>query len=110
MADDIEDVLLRLLTALGSSVETDVLGAGILRELHYRVLVGPQGGAMIAALQQKGKSGKIIQSLAWLRENYGLEIAVADLAREVGMPHSLAVARKVAHSKTSVLTLFVIRT
>ncbi|MDI5926799.1 AraC family transcriptional regulator [Rhizobium leguminosarum] len=85
MDGDIEDVLLRLLMALGSRVETDVLGAGILRELHYRVLVGPQGGAMIAALQQKGKSGKIIQSLAWLRENYGLEIAVTDLAREVGM-------------------------
>jgi AraC-like DNA-binding protein len=85
MSGDIEDVLLRLLTALRSSVETDVLGAGILRELHYRVLVGPQGAAMIAALQQKGRSGKIIQSLAWLRENYGLEIAVADLAREVGM-------------------------
>ena len=85
MDGDIEDVLLRLLMALRSSVETDVLGAGILRELHYRVLVGPQGGAMIAALQQKGKSGKIIQSLAWLRENYGLEIAVTDLAREVGM-------------------------
>lgn len=85
MSGDIEDVLLRLLTALRSSVETDVLGAGILRELHYRVLVGPQGGAMIAALQQKGRSGKIIQSLAWLRENYGLEIAVADLARDVGM-------------------------
>jgi transcriptional regulator GlxA family with amidase domain len=40
---------------------------------------------MIAALQQKGRSGKIIQSLAWLRKNYGLEIAVTDLARAVGM-------------------------
>ncbi len=85
MAADIEDVLLRLLMALRSSVDVAVLGAGILRELHYRVLVGPQGGAMIAALQQKGTSGKLIRSLAWLRENYGSEIAVTDLAREVGM-------------------------
>jgi len=85
MAADIEDVLLRLLMALGSTVDVAVLGASILRELHYRVLVGPQGGAMVAALQQKGTSGKLIQSLAWLRENYGSEIAVTDLAREVGM-------------------------
>lgn len=85
MATDIENVLLRLLTALGSPAEVAVLGCHILRELHYRVLVGPQGAAMIAALQQKGASGKLIASLAWLRDNYGSEIAVADLARDVGM-------------------------
>ncbi|MBZ9749169.1 AraC family transcriptional regulator [Mesorhizobium sp. CO1-1-7] len=85
MAPEIEDVLLRLLVALRSPVEALVLGDGILRELHYRVLVGPQGGAMLAALQQKGTSGRIIQSLAWLRENYGSEISIGDLAKDVGM-------------------------
>jgi len=81
----IENVLLRLLQAMHSPVESAVMGAGILRELHFRVLMGPQGGALIAALQQKGASGKVIQSLNWLRENYGSEIAIADLARQVGM-------------------------
>ncbi|AYG66955.1 MULTISPECIES: AraC family transcriptional regulator [unclassified Rhizobium] len=81
----IEDVLLRLLQALGDPVELAVLGAGILRELHYRVLVGPQGGAMISALQQRGTSGRIVRSLARLRETYSSEISVAALAREAGM-------------------------
>jgi AraC-like DNA-binding protein len=85
MASDIEHVLLRLLMTLGSAVDVAVLGACILRELHYRVMIGPQGGAVIAALQRKGTSGKLIQSVAWLRENYGSEIAVADLAKDVGM-------------------------
>ncbi|NKM16297.1 AraC family transcriptional regulator [Rhizobium laguerreae] len=85
MASDIEDVLLRLLTAIGSPVEVAVLGGSILRELHYRVMSGPQGGAVIAALQRKGTSGKLVESLAWLRKNYGSEITVADLARAVGM-------------------------
>jgi AraC-like DNA-binding protein len=85
MPIDIEHVLLRLLTALGSAVDVAVLGASLLRELHYRVMVGPQGGAVIAALQRKGTSGKLLQSVSWLRENYGAEIAVADLARDVGM-------------------------
>jgi AraC-like DNA-binding protein len=85
MAGDIEDVLWRLLTMLDSAVDIAVLGASILRELHYRVMVGPQGGALIATLQRKGTSGKLVQSVAWLRENYGSEIAVADLARNVGM-------------------------
>ncbi|WP_152096560.1 AraC family transcriptional regulator [Rhizobium dioscoreae] len=81
----IEDVVLRLLRALRDPIELAVLGAGILRELHYRVLVGPQGGAMISALQQQGISGKIMRSLAQLRETYNSEISVAALAREVGM-------------------------
>ncbi|MBX5227593.1 AraC family transcriptional regulator [Rhizobium sp. NLR9b] len=85
MDSGIEDVLLRLLRALGSPVEVAVLGDSILRELQYRVMVGPQGGAVIAALQRKGTSGKLVESVAWLRQNYAGEVAVADLAREVGM-------------------------
>jgi AraC-like DNA-binding protein len=85
MAPDISDVLLRLLKALHDPTATAVIGAGILRELHYRLLLGPQGGAMIAALRQEGSSGKIIKSLAWMRANMGLEVSIAGLAREVGM-------------------------
>ena len=85
MEPDIEGVLLRLLKALTDPVETAVLGAGILRELHYRVLVGPQGGAMISALQQRGASRKIVQSLSRLRENYSSDVSVAALASDAGM-------------------------
>ncbi|GLK85756.1 transcriptional regulator [Ancylobacter defluvii] len=85
MEPSIEDVVLRLLRALRDPVELAVLGGSILRELHYRVLVGPQGGAMISALQQRGRSGRIVQSLARLRETYASQIAVAALASEAGM-------------------------
>ncbi|GCA48682.1 AraC family transcriptional regulator [Sinorhizobium meliloti] len=85
MDSSTEDVLQRLLMALGSPVEVAVLGDSILRELHYRVMSGPQGGAVIAALQRKGTSGKLVESVAWLRDNYAGEIAVADLAKAVGM-------------------------
>ncbi len=80
-----EDLLLRLLTTLTDPTETAVLGQAILRELHYRVLVGPQGSAMLAALRQRGVAGKIIQSLAFLRDHYATEISVADLASRAGM-------------------------
>ena len=85
MEADIEDCVLRLLRALGNPVETAVLGRSILRELHYRVLVGPQGAAMIAALQQRGTTGRIVQSLARLRETYSSEVSIAALASEAGM-------------------------
>ena len=85
MDRNIGDVLHRLLTVLGNPVDVAVLGNSILRELHYRVMSGPQGDAVIAAIQRKGTSGKLVESVAWLRENYANEIAVADLAKEVGM-------------------------
>lgn len=85
MEPDILDSLLRLLKALNNSVETAVLGKGILRELHYRVLVGPQGAAMISALQQRGASGKIVRSLVRLRETFRSNVSVAMLASEAGM-------------------------
>jgi AraC-like DNA-binding protein len=85
MEPAIEDVVLRLLRALNDAAELAILGAGILRELHYRVLVGPQGSAMISALQQKGPSGRIVQSLARLHESYASEISVTALANDAGM-------------------------
>lgn len=85
MEREIQDVVLRLLRTLRDPIECAVLGAGILRELHYRVLVGPQGGAIISALQQRGTSGRIVQSLARLRESYRSEISVTALASEAGM-------------------------
>lgn len=85
MEPRIHDVVSRLLRALRDPVERSVLGAGILRELHYRVLVGPQGGAMIAALRHGGTSGRMLRSLGRLRESYESPISVAALAREAGM-------------------------
>ncbi|WP_197060493.1 AraC family transcriptional regulator [Erwinia sp. 9145] len=82
---DVQSLLLRLLTALGKPAEAAVLGSALLRELHYRVLIGPQGGALVAALQQKGVAGRVVRSLSWLRENYSTKIALADLAKASGM-------------------------
>lgn len=81
----IADVLLRTLRALHDPDEIAILGPGLLRELHYRVLVGPQGCALAAALKQRGPAGRIVQSLARIRESVGDRISVAELATEAGM-------------------------
>ncbi|WP_018897817.1 AraC family transcriptional regulator [Rhizobium sp. 2MFCol3.1] len=85
MEAEIEDTVFRLLKALASPVETSVLGKSILRELHYRILVGPQGSALVAALQQKGMAGRIVQSLARLSGGFRSEVSIAALASEAGM-------------------------
>ncbi|KRB62065.1 AraC family transcriptional regulator [Rhizobium sp. Root708] len=85
MEPEIEDTILRLLKALASPVETAVLGKSILRELHYRILVGPQGSALVAALRQKGMAGRIVQSLARLSDSFCSDVSIAALASEAGM-------------------------
>ncbi|WP_319517743.1 AraC family transcriptional regulator [uncultured Martelella sp.] len=85
MEPAISDVLLRTLRALANPDELAILGAGLLRELHYRILVGPQGAALVTALKQRGPTGRIVQSLARIRENVGDRISVAELAAEAGM-------------------------
>lgn len=85
MEPEVEDAVLRLLKALSSPAETAVLGKSILRELYYRILVGPQGLAMLAALSQRGMAGRITQSLARLSKSFCSEIFIPDLAADAGM-------------------------
>lgn len=96
MEPEISDVLFRMLRALATPGELAVLGQGILRELHYRVLVGPQGSVLRAALQQNGSAGRITQSLTRIRESYSKGISVGMLAAEAGM----SVPSYHAHFKT----------
>ncbi|MDC7684371.1 AraC family transcriptional regulator [Asticcacaulis sp. BYS171W] len=85
MEPEVEDVLLRLLVALSNPAETAVLGNSILRELHYRILVGPQGSVMVAALNRRGVAGRITESIARLSQSFCSEISIAALAGEAGM-------------------------
>ncbi|WP_339108552.1 AraC family transcriptional regulator [Thioclava sp. GXIMD4216] len=75
----------RVLAALADPQEGAILGRGLLRELHYRVLVGPQGDALRAALRQRGPAGRIVESLGRIRENFTSVLSVPDLAAAAGM-------------------------
>jgi AraC-like DNA-binding protein len=81
----IVDVLQRLLYALHHPHELAILGPGLLRELHYRVLVGPQGDALMAALRGGDTTGRIVLSLTLIRERYNKKLSVPELAAVAGM-------------------------
>lgn len=85
MAPTITDVLQRLLHALHHAQELTILGPGLLRELHYRILVGPQGGALMAALRRNDTTDRIVQSLELIRERYKEGLSVPELAVTAGM-------------------------
>ena len=82
---NIHDVLHRFLNMLQSPVETAVLGDGLLRELYFRILTGPQGPKMMTALAQRGTAGNILRSLGYLRAHFTQPLSIADLAQQAGM-------------------------
>ncbi|MCE0742387.1 AraC family transcriptional regulator [Acetobacter sicerae] len=85
MVSSITDVLQRLLHALHHPQELAILGPGLLRELHYRVLVGPQSDALMAALRGNSTTDRIVHSLTLIRERYNEGLSVPELAAAAGM-------------------------
>ncbi|QGZ38138.1 transcriptional regulator, AraC family [Pseudoduganella flava] len=77
--------LLRFLAALAQPLEAAVLAPGLLRELYFRVLTGPQGGPLRAALAQRGQYGKIGRALQLIHARYAEPLDLAQLARAAGM-------------------------
>ncbi|GAA4497801.1 AraC family transcriptional regulator [Gluconacetobacter tumulicola] len=85
MMPPISDVLGRLLHTLRNPQELAILGSGLLRELHYRVLAGPQGGSLMAALRRNSTTDGIVRSLTLIRERYNEGLSIPELAATVGM-------------------------
>jgi AraC-like DNA-binding protein len=75
----------RLLQGLSDPMEAAILGPHLLRDLYYRILTGPQGPAMRAALAMQGRFGKIGKALQRIHTSYDQPLDVAWLAAEAGM-------------------------
>jgi AraC-like DNA-binding protein len=85
LSEEMSDALLRLLQASLIPRDAAILGPAIVRELLYRVLTGPQGGAIRASLAQQSHFGKIGKALRRIHANYRGQIDVGTLAKEAGM-------------------------
>lgn len=85
MEPSIRDVLRRLLVALQTPEECAILGPGLIRELHFRVMTGPQAGPLLATLRREGVADRVVQSLSMIRERYHEKLSVPVLAQAAGM-------------------------
>jgi len=94
------DSVIRLLRVLRSPVETKLFGASLMREVCYRVLTGPKGPALRAALAQRGHFGQIAKALHRIHMDYPQRLDVETLAQEV----NLSAASFHAHFKTVTAT------
>ena len=77
--------VLRFLEAMHQPLEAAVLGAGLLRELYFRVLTGAQGSALREALAMRGHFGQIGRSLRLIHQSYARPLDVRQLADEAAM-------------------------
>jgi AraC-like DNA-binding protein len=75
----------RLLQVLARPMEAAILGPQLLRELYFRILTGPQGPSMRAALAMQGRFGKIGKALQRIHSSYREPLDVSQLAHEAGM-------------------------
>jgi AraC-like DNA-binding protein len=75
----------RLLQGPANPMEAAIVGPRLLRDLYYRILTGPQGTAMRAALTMQGRFGKIGKALPLIHASYTQALDVARLADAAGM-------------------------
>ena len=85
LGEPMADATLRLLEALVSPMEAQVLALNIVREICYRALISEQGGSVRAALAQQGQFGRIAKALHRIHAEYAEPLEVGGLASDVGM-------------------------
>ncbi len=82
------DSALRLVRTLDDERDRRVLGPGLVREVMYRVLTGPQGRLLRAAGSQEGRVHRVSRALDLIHREYPRPIEVAELARAAHMSGS----------------------
>ncbi|WP_158792062.1 AraC family transcriptional regulator [Granulicella sp. L60] len=82
---EMSEAILRLLGCLASEADAAILGPGVVRELIYRVLIGPRGGELRSMLNRTNQSGKIFAALEWIHRNYQRPLTIPEIANEVCM-------------------------
>ena len=85
---DVLSAFLRLVELLEKPEQIPVLAPMIIREIHYRLLIGPQGERLRMINTLGTQSNQIAKSITWLRDNYKEPLQVDELARKVNMATS----------------------
>lgn len=82
------EAFLRLVELLENPEQIPILSPMIIREIHYRLLIGPQGEHLRSLNTFGTQSNQIAQAITWLRDNYKEQLQVDELARKVNMATS----------------------
>ncbi|MGK7890444.1 MAG: AraC family transcriptional regulator N-terminal domain-containing protein [Leptolyngbyaceae cyanobacterium] len=82
---EMRDVTARLLRCLNSPLDSRALGRSLVREIHYRALMGHHSQVLYALTHQHGHYARIAKALDRMHQNYATPLTVETLAEEAHM-------------------------
>ena len=82
------DAYLRLVAVLDRPNEAPVLGPMIIREIHFRLLLGPNGSHLRSLHSYGTQKAHVALAVGWLRMNFKEPFRVEELAEKVHMSSS----------------------
>ncbi len=79
---------LRLMELLDEPDQIAVLAPMIIKEIHFRVLIGPNGNQLRLLYTYGSHKNQIARAISWIRENFKERLLVDSLAEKVHMTSS----------------------
>lgn len=83
--EELLDAVVRLLRLFDRPADFAVLGAGVEREIHWRLMNGPHGGAIRRIGMEDSRVSLVGKATQWIAHRFDQTIRIADLADEVGV-------------------------
>ncbi|QHA09382.1 AraC family transcriptional regulator (plasmid) [Streptomyces sp. FXJ1.172] len=83
--DDLIDAAVRRLRLVGNPVDQRVLAPAIEREIHWRLLTGPQAAIVRQIGLADSRHSLVARAIRWLQAHYAEVIRIDDLAADVGL-------------------------
>ena len=78
----------RYLSLVNSTVEAEVLGPSILREIHFRLLMSPIGGMLRSLLSIDSHASRVARVIIQIRRDFRRNLSIPELAQSAGMSQS----------------------
>lgn len=86
--DALSCTLTRLVDCLGSKLQSDIIGKGLVREVFYHVLQGPQASPLFDLVSHNTHMSKMERTLKHLHNHYNDKLDVEQLASMANMSAS----------------------
>jgi AraC-like DNA-binding protein len=78
----------RYLALMNSSLEAEVLGPSILREIHFRLLMSPIGGMLRSLLSIDSHASRVARAIMHIKRDFQQNLSIQELAQLAGMSQS----------------------
>jgi AraC-like DNA-binding protein len=88
VTEPLTDVMLRLFRLNETPRDITALAPLLVREIHYRLLRGPDGGLLRNLVQPDTHTARLSRAIGRIRRDYTATLTVQELAREAGMSAS----------------------